>query len=221
MYCRSSTPVEESRQPEEPIHHRKTTTAAILPEEELDPGNDDLAREDYDADRDDDHGGNESVSNCSNSPVHQSDEMHEDAFEDQRWSDDSNRLVPRNGDLDIDLWGMEVPDQPNNVGHVVENTQILLEAWKHQRRRNSRASASSNDDDELELPPTMERHIARPLPAKGITFEDEIERFNSLNLSSPLGSRTAQSVESSGDERRRRSQRISSLHHPTDRKSVV
>jgi len=64
----------------------------------------------------------------------------------------------------------------------MENTQ-LVNSWTARRR------GADDDDSGLELPPPMERHVVRPVPTQGITFEDEIERFQRLDLSSPLGSR--------------------------------
>ena len=107
--------------------------------------------------------------------------------------------APPNQDPD-DWWGDETDehDQPaasTTMNHpqqqprmVFENTGFV-DSWA-ERRHSPRSHHDGHDSDSsLELPPPMERHVVRPSPEENITFESEIERFEQLNLSSPLSSR--------------------------------
>ena len=190
----------ETRQGEDMQRLSSTTSCA-----HLDDGRDAITAQDEEDDDDDD----ESDSENEQHDDHIGHDQSENAEHEEESVDNSQGVaVPVNRQVDDD-WCIDDEDDAENSGtHVVENTQIL-HAW-HQRR--NRSNSGSSTDEALELPPPMERHVVRPVPSRGITFEDEIERFNSLNLSSPLGSRTTRSGGSSS--RRQRSQRTR-LHLPT------
>ena len=120
-----------------------------------------------------------------------------------------NHLATRYRHMDYEWLNAEHDEYENTTGtHIVENPHFVL-AWSQRRYPHN---SGFSTDDEVELPPPMARHVVRPIPSQGITFEAEIERFNSLDLSSPVGSRSAaRSATSSGG--RQRSQRTR-LHLP-------
>jgi hypothetical protein len=61
-------------------------------------------------------------------------------------------------------------------------------ANEQQQQQDPQQQDDADTDNDIELPPTMERLVVRPLPSQGITFESEMERFNRLNLASPSSS---------------------------------
>ncbi|KAL7560811.1 hypothetical protein ACA910_013247 [Epithemia clementina (nom. ined.)] len=175
-----------------------------------DGSNEDQRGEDGDEDQRGEDGdeGDECFSNCSSTQPIESQVIEEN--EEQRRSQYSQEgVAPGNLDFELNWLGGDDDDRENSGSHVVENTQ-LLHAWS--RQRNLRNSSSSSDD-ELALPPPMERHVVRPAPLQGITFEGEIERFNALNLSSPLSSRAP--TRSPGSSSGRRLAQQTTLHLPS------
>lgn len=124
-------------------------------------------------------------------------EKEEEKLSDQTHEDDEGEEEEEQGFYQQDNPNAELDDEEEQNEEEETHSQWMLEnlpTMSHRRGdRQDNNDAASNDSSSIgpAMPPVMERYVVRPKPARGITFETEMEHFKQLQLGSPQSSRTS------------------------------